>query len=207
MESKFPRRNQLRLNAGPNKLDKRLAKRSRPTTYRKKAATRRESMQGAENFDPNLHHQLNKTRTTQQNQELLMIQSGGLWTAGSLQRAGYVESALCPYCKQEAEDLHHLWWVCPQHSERRKQVREMLGNDHNQLPRCLKLHGIPVQPNADITRPLWTPKNEDDGQREPPGQLAGEAHFVWIDVLQDLSLHNDHDLDNVTGRQLVLQMQ
>ena len=163
-------------------------------------------MKGAESFDNNLHHLLNRTRTAQQNQELLMVHTGGLCTAKNLHRAGFLESELCPYCKQAPEDLNHLWWECPQHECRRKAVREMLGNDCVQLPECLRLHGIPVQPAADITGPLWQ-TDQATGEQPQRQQLAGDAHFAWMEALQDLGYQNENDLTNITAQQLGHQMQ
>ena len=170
----------------------------------KKAAVRRPTMRGAEKYDATLHHSLNQKRTNQQTQDLLMIQAGGLWTAMNLQRAGFITSDICPHCRQQTEDLNHLWWECPHHEHRRKEVRCLLQRENVNLPTCTSLHGIPVQPSADLTGPIW--ENQENRQ-QPRETLPGDLHFAWMEVLQDLSLQNENELHNLTARQLGLQMQ
>ena len=161
-------------------------------------------MRGAEKYDATLHHSLNQKRTNQQTQDLLMIQAGGLWTAMNLQRAGFITSDICPHCRQQTEDLQHLWWECPHHEHRRKEVRCLLQRENVILPTCTNLHGIPVQPSADLTGPIW--ENQENRQ-QPRENLPGDLHFAWMEVLQDLGLQNENDLHNLTARQLGLQMQ
>ena len=132
-----------------------------------------------------------------------MIQAGGLWTASSLQRAGFLNSDVCPHCKQQTEDLQHLWWECPHHEHRRKEVRCLLQRETTCLPTCTSLHGIPVQPSADITGPIWETHHNHQPTRQ---NLPGELHFAWMEVLQDLEIQQT-DLNSLTARQLGLQMQ
>ena len=57
-----------------------------------------------------------------------------------------METAACPYCGADREDLYHRWWECPAWNEARRQ-HEVAEADRTQWPRCLLTHGIePADP-------------------------------------------------------------
>ena len=97
------------------------------------AGARRPTMAGAQHYDHETHVTLNKVRDEQLNQDMLLIQTGGLWTANALHKAGYLAQPTCTWCGAAKEDLTHLWWECPTHVEHRKETMEML---QKEMSRC-----------------------------------------------------------------------
>ena len=81
------------------------------------AARRRPTMAGATQIDLEAHRLMASKLTEAQRKDLLMIQSGALWTAHGLHKAGFVSDNTCPWCGQSKEDLLHLWWQCPRHQQ------------------------------------------------------------------------------------------
>ena len=78
-----------------------------------KAADRRPTMHGGRTVDLDMCHELQAPLAEEKRRDLLMVQAGGLWTAHSLEKAGYLTTARCPWCLGDVEDLEHLWWQCP----------------------------------------------------------------------------------------------
>ena len=118
-----------------------------------RAARRRQHMQGAENVDMEMHHQLKRRLGDEKRRQLLMVQSGVVWTASTLHKAGYLLNDLCVWCGKAAETLFHLWWECPEHEQMREEVRKLLPDGPCGLPECMAQYGMPVEPSADLRDP------------------------------------------------------
>ena len=145
---------------------------------------RRNTMHGGRGYDPSMQQELKKDLTEQQAKDWLMIQSGGLWTTHSLHNAGYLQHGTCMWCGIEDEDLAHLWWRCPHHEHRRASVRLALKQAWTTLPPCLSLHGIPVEPHANLEGPLWG--NNSDADDTHANELQGDDRLAWHAVLHEL---------------------
>ena len=74
---------------------------------------------------------------------LLTIQTGALWTASALYKAGYLSTDTCPWCNTgEAETLFHLWWRCPTfQAPRDLYMQRFPGYGPEQLPIATACHG------------------------------------------------------------------
>ena len=119
------------------------------------AARRRRHLEGAADFDADMHRKLQNARPDEQRRQLLMVQSGAVWTASTLHKAGYLQSDVCSSCGKAAETLKHLWWDCPEHEHHRKRIRTLVPDGPDCLPPCLAHFGIPVEPSADLQGRMW----------------------------------------------------
>ena len=113
----------------------------------KVAGTRRASMHGAAAFDRGMHDSLNKSRTSMERHDLLMVHSGAMWTASKPFKAGYLPWPCCPWCGSESETLEHLWWECHSFEQERRKVTQLLkGLPWNCLPPALARTAYPRPP-------------------------------------------------------------
>ena len=164
-------------------------------------------MRGGGQVDLCMHHRLLMKRSEEQRRDLLLIQSGALWTASAMAKAGYLEGDECPWCHKQAEDLGHLFWTCSQHEHCRSKVRQ-LGIDGTQLPRILGLHGIPVEPAGDLDAAIW---REEDRPQDAPAAwtppLQGDDTISWACAHEELTAEiaregGQHQLETRTARQV-----
>ena len=168
-----------------------LKERSHAATIRQ-VAQRRKSMAGCQHFDGDMHRHLMRKRSEEERRTLLMIQSGGVWTAHTLFRTGYLPQDVCPWCGGAPETLEHLWWECPALEEHRKRIRHYVPlGKHRDLPACVALHGLPTELGADLDADLWrhqdtiwaeedlecTPPNSHTRQNQPAP--AAEEKMAW----------------------------
>ena len=169
-------------------------------------------MDGANHVDVDMHNKLKQKLSEEKKSELLMIQSGGLWTAHTLHKAGFLASSACPWCGGEKEDLDHLWWSCPSHEHHRTRIRQLV-DDCSKLPKCLANHGIPLGPARDPAMPLWRfadcPGDLHEWDVDAEGELQGEDRVAWNIVQAELQqeasgLGIDLDTKDLTVRQLAL---
>ena len=178
-----------------------------------RAEGRRPSLTGASNADFDMNARLLAKLTADQQRDLAMIQSGGLWTAHSLKKAGYLTCDVCPWCGIEPETLDHLWWRCPAHEHHREEVRKLLQQSWTELPSSLALHGIPTESTVLHGSKSWLCSNAkatDEGQwNQEPTELQGDQKIAWNQVHAELT----HQLtarglqqEAITTRQLVQWM-
>ncbi|WP_353239659.1 hypothetical protein, partial [Limnohabitans sp.] len=128
----------------------------------------------------------------EQQQDLLCIQGGGLWTAHTLKAAGLLEDDVCPWCAQDVEDLGHLWWKCPAFRDVREQALRGQSVDYTMLPPCLALHGLVPEMAADVTKAFWVTEEDapalgvwagaQDWQGHVPRWATEDAGLTWADV-------------------------
>ena len=136
-------------------------------------------------MDLDMHQRLKQRLTEEQRKDLLLIQAGGLWTASSLQKAGYLTTGLCPWCGKEEETLQHLWWHCPHHESCRKQLKDRYPRLLQEIPTCLALHGIPPpEPAGDLMGPMWRAVDRDPQttESEETEDLQGDDRTAWAQV-------------------------
>ena len=153
-----------------------------------RVAKRRRTMYGAAQVDFLMHHRLNASRSEQRKRDLLLIQSGALWTATSLHKAGYLVDPVCQWCGQAPETLAHLFWECPAHHECRAQVRKELKWHWQHLPTCLALHGIPVEPNGELNGAIWRASDcPEDPHARYAGELQSDDRISWGRVHEELT--------------------
>ena len=118
--------------------------------------------------------------SAEQRQDLLCIQSGGLWTARSMKTAGLVDDDMCPWCKGAVEDLEHLWWRCPAFDAERRTALRGLRFRHEQIPSALALHGLAPELAADVSKGFWCLEDEDEAPGGDTGAAPERAHVpVW----------------------------
>ena len=111
--------------------------------------------------------------TPEQQQDLLSVQGGGLWTAHTLKAAGLLEDDVCPWCGHEVEDLEHLWWKWSSFNDIRERVTRSQRIDHTLLPRCLALHGLVPEMAADVAKAFWLT------ERDEPALAAWAGAHEW----------------------------
>ena len=118
--------------------------------------------------------------SAEQRQDLLCIQSGGLWTAKQMKTAGLVDEDVCPWCKGAVEDLEHLWWRCPAFdAERRTALRELRFR-YEEIPSALALHGLAPELAIDVGRGFWCFDEDDTAPGGDTGAAPERAHVpVW----------------------------
>eukprot|EP00974_Lingulodinium_polyedra_P006887 654315-Lingulodinium_polyedra.AAC.1 len=46
-------------------------------------------------------------------QHLRNILMGAQWRGDALLKAGLVDDAICPFCREARDNLRHRWWQCP----------------------------------------------------------------------------------------------
>ena len=163
-------------------------------------------MQGAGQVDLCIHHQLQKKLTEEQRADLLLIQSGAIWTASAMHRAGYLETPLCPWCQKATEDLAHLFWECEHHEHCRGPVREK-GIDWAKLPKALALHGIPVEPAAKLDAGLWRHQDCQEPAEDRPCDMQGDDRVSWACVHEEITetiarQRGTRTIESMTTRQL-----
>ena len=168
-------------------------------------------MTGAEDVDLEMHGRLVTRHAEDQKRDLLMIQSGGLWTAHAMCKAGYLTSGLCHWCGEETEDLAHLWWRCKAHAHHRQEVLRKLGGRWEQLPPCVALHGIPVEPTADLEVPPWTRGVERGLSEHSRYHLVGDDRIAWTQIELELQTQTEYpnlprEPGKLTTRQLAQWM-
>ena len=154
------------------------------------AAKRRDTMSSDALFDNNMHERLNAKRTDRQQRDLLMIQSGAIWTAAGLTKAGLMKDAKCSWCGHHDEDLMHLWWECPHFERHRQRAFELMKHwGPRDLPLGLALHGQPLEPSGDITGPLWRredcPSGPQRQEQTAATEVTGDLHFAWENCQED----------------------
>ena len=158
----------------------------------RQAANRRNTMTGCNWFDAEMHRDITRHYTEAQRKDLLLIQSGGLWTSHGLSKAGYLRNDCCLWCQGEVETLEHLWWECPAWECFRTEVRTLIpAGTHRTLPPCLALHGLPTECSGDLHGDVWrqqdttwetedldaTPKETPTRTNQP--QLTGDEAIAW----------------------------
>ena len=146
---------------------------------------RRHTMEGANYIDVELNNKLKAKYNEDQKRDLLLVQSGGLWTAKALHKAGFLASETCPWCGADTEDLQHLWWECPQHEHCRSSAKALLGETWRSLPRCLSTHGIPPEAAGIAGSKLWRSQDcpQTEKRDEEPQELHGDDRAAWAAVL------------------------
>ena len=152
-------------------------------------AQRRRSFAHHGGIDWRLSRSIGTALSGEQRQDLLCIQSGGLWTARTLTTAGLVDDDLCPQCKGAVEDLVHLWWRCPAFDADRRGALRGLRFRREELPSALALHGLAPELGTDVGKAFWCveeggPILEGGTGAAPerahiPIWAAGEAELPW----------------------------
>ena len=83
------------------------------------ASNRRSTMSPGVALDLDAHISLTSRLDNDKQRDMLMIQAGGLWTASSMHKAGFLATPTCPWCRCAPETLQHLWWECESFQEQR----------------------------------------------------------------------------------------
>eukprot|EP00974_Lingulodinium_polyedra_P122512 11183122-Lingulodinium_polyedra.AAC.1 len=50
---------------------------------------------------------------------------GTQWRGDALLKAGLVDDAICPFCREASDKLRHRWWQCPDFEHIRGQDPEL----------------------------------------------------------------------------------
>ena len=120
------------------------------------ASNRRSTMSPGVALDLDAHISLTSRLDNDKQRDMLMIQAGGLWTASSMHKAGFLATPTCPWCRCAPETLQHLWWECESFQEQRTAAFVALrGILWQELPSSLTPHGIPAEVAADLMGPMW----------------------------------------------------
>ena len=181
------------------------------------AAKRRCTMSGAQTVDIHMAMELSEALPDQKAKDILMIQSGALWTGHAMHKAGFRTSPSCPWCGAGCEDLKHLWWECPAFEHLRVRARDLLkGRSPECLPSCIALHGIPVGPAADLLGRLWRtqdcPAAPSEKYLEQAMDLQGDDRIAWIDCCEWVCAEmgeqrHDANIHSLTIRQMAQWLQ
>ena len=86
---------------------------------------------------------------------LRSILSDSIWTEELAWKAKKTDSSHCKFCGEAvAEDLNHLWWVCPAWSQIRSQHPKATNSVTSTSPECLRLCGV-VPAGLQPTNNMW----------------------------------------------------